>query len=197
VASDVGALLSGAGARDHGDPTTGGDLGEGDPQPARRAVHIKRGGVDAPGRVGKDRIGGDIVGQVDRQLEIEVRGEPENVGGGGQDVLRIAADGRVQHQHRIAGRETFDPFADFLDTSGALRADHRGQRRLPLVDAGAQEHVGLPHPNGVGPHQDMARLGLRDRQIDESENLRPPILGDLDRLQSRVACETTGGAVPA
>ena len=143
----------------------GTDLGEGDLRHHRvlgegRAAHevadllaVAREPHGAVGEVAEVLLGAD------RHAEVGARVDAMHA---------LAALGREERHHVVAGCQRGDPLADLLDHAGALVAeDRRGV--AGGIGAGGRVHVGVADAAGRQAHQHLAGAGLGQLHLLDGE----------------------------
>ena len=134
----------------------------------------------------EDVIGDLIVGERSRGVEIDVIGQHERRPSRRRDILRIMpaamrplARGGVD---ALADPARRDAGSDFLDDSGKLGAWRRRQRRHPAIGAGADQTIGHADTDGVRLDQNLARLRLGHRHVEQLHHARRTRFLDLDEF---------------
>ena len=178
--ADEGALLVGTGAADNVDALGSAQIDDRRTHASGRAVHIGGFGVHAAGGLEQQGPGDDIVGNGDRIVEIDTIGQRRDQGYGHRVVLGIASAAGAEHQHRLTHFETADTGPDRLDMAAHFVAEDRRQGRFPAVNARAQKIVGFADTDRRRAHQHLALARARCRQVDDLDDLRSAIGGNLD-----------------
>ena len=112
-----------------------------------------------------------------RALQAQALGNLDQLRGGNQRVLGIAAD-HAGGRDRIAGGKSGDARAQLLHCARGLAARNQGQRGL--VDALAEVDLDEVDAGGLNADQHLSRPRLGDGQIGELQNLRPACRMNLD-----------------
>ncbi len=75
--------------------------------------------------------------------------------------------------------QTADAGTQRVDHAGHLIARHGGKRRHPLIDALADQGIGLAHADGLGSHANFMGRWLRQRPLGQFKDLGAASAGEL------------------
>lgn len=125
----------------------------------------------------QQRVSDLIVREAHGGLQIDIVGQRVHGIRGRDHIVGVtaAALGQVARaqQHLLTDRKALDAGPERGNAPGDVIAGIGRQRRHPFVDAAPDQHVGLPHPECLGPDLHLAGSGHRHRKLDQFERLRP------------------------
>ncbi len=97
-------------------------------------------------------------------------------------VFRIASAAGAEYENRLAFLEPRDIGTDSFDMAGHLIAEDGRQGRLPLVDAGPQQDIGITDPKGMSAHKHLVRGRLRFWDIHDFDDFGAAVTLNLNCL---------------
>ena len=169
------SLVGAADGADHGHAGVLGQLDQGAADTACRADDERAAREARPRGLVQQGVGHLIVGERRGLLEIDALRQGVHGIGRHRDVLGVAAAALSEiagaQQHLLPDGEPGDTRADRGDAPGEIVAGIGRQRRHPLVDALADQHVRLPHAEHLGLDQHLVVARLRDGSLAHLHHL--------------------------